>query len=152
MAAVSAERTIVLVGGGHAHAQVIKALHSYARPAHVKVVLVDPQAKASYSGMVPGCVAGLYTHAETQLALVPLAAWASIDFKCTSVEDIDPEKRTLTCADGSQITYDALSLDIGSTTRGVGWWEDEEILARARAPYDLEAAKEAAQEGEREEL
>ena len=114
------QQRIVLVGGGHAHVQVIKNLHNYARPQHVKVTLIDPQANASYSGMVPGCVAGLYTHAETQLALEPLAAWAGIEFKCTSVEDIEPEARTLSCADGSVVTYDAVSLDIGSMPGGVG--------------------------------
>ena len=35
------EQHLVLVGGGHAHVQVIKALNSRTRPAHLKVTLID---------------------------------------------------------------------------------------------------------------
>ena len=114
---------IVLVGGGHAHAQVIKAMA--ARPANVKVTLVDPLRRAVYSGMVPGCVSGLYGVADTEIALEPVASWASVDYLSASVTDVDPLERTVTCDDGSVLRYDALSLDIGSTVRtmeGVGRW------------------------------
>ena len=53
------EKHIVLVGGGHAHVQVIRALNAAARPRGVRVSLIEPQLSASYSGMVPGCVSGL---------------------------------------------------------------------------------------------
>ena len=47
MASSSAQaQCIVLVGGGHAHAQVIKALNAWARPARVRVVLIDPQVRS----------------------------------------------------------------------------------------------------------
>ena len=45
---------LVLVGGGHAHLQVIKAFHKASRPSNLDVTLIDMQASASYSGMVPG--------------------------------------------------------------------------------------------------
>ena len=41
---------IVLIGGGHAHVQVIKALNSNSRPPNVHVTLIDLQTSASYSG------------------------------------------------------------------------------------------------------
>ena len=84
-------RAGLLVGGGHAHVQVIKALNAAARPPHVRVSLIEPQLAASYSGMVPGCVAGLYTAEETQIQLGPLAKWASIDLLPTRVVELDPE-------------------------------------------------------------
>ena len=68
--------------------------------------------------MVPGCVAGLYTAEETQIQLGPLAKWASIDLLPTRVVELDPEAQEVKCADGSTLSYDALSLDIGSVTRG----------------------------------
>ena len=43
---------LILVGGGHAHVQVIKALNTASRPANVDVTLIDLQQSASYSGMV----------------------------------------------------------------------------------------------------
>ena len=40
---------------------VIKALNVRSRPENVHVTLIDLQSKASYSGMVPGCISKLYT-------------------------------------------------------------------------------------------
>ena len=118
-----ARRCIVLVGGGHAHVQVIKALNLHARPLHTDVVLIDPQREASYSGMVPGCVSGLYTEDETKIKLGPLADWAGMRFINMPVTDIDVEAKTLTMTDYAtgreeSVCYDVVSLDIGSTTRG----------------------------------
>jgi hypothetical protein len=45
-------KSLVLVGGGHAHLQVIKAMKT--RPADLFVTLVDPQKYASYSGELDG--------------------------------------------------------------------------------------------------
>ena len=39
---------IVLIGGGHAHVQVIKALNANSRPPNVHVTLIDLQTSASY--------------------------------------------------------------------------------------------------------
>ena len=78
---------LVLIGGGHAHVQVIKALS--ARPAHrLHVTLIDQQPAASYSGMVPGCLAKLYTAEQTLLQLEPLAQWANLSFLHRTVVDI----------------------------------------------------------------
>ena len=98
--------------------QVIKALNAAARPRNVRVSLIEPQLEACYSGMVPGCVAGLYDAHEAQIQLEPLAKWASIEFLRTRVLDVDPVAREVRCADGTTLRYDALSLDIGSCTRG----------------------------------
>ena len=47
-------KNLVLIGGGHAHLQVIKAFHKKSRPENLNVILIDMQSFASYSGMVPG--------------------------------------------------------------------------------------------------
>jgi selenide,water dikinase len=110
------QQHLVLVGGGHAHAQVLKALR--ARPKHLKVTAIDPQAAATYSGMVPGCIAGLYTPEQTQIDVEALSQWAGLDFICDSVVDIDFEKKLVYTKGGDKaIEYDAISLDIGSTSR-----------------------------------
>lgn len=118
---------LVLIGGGHAHVQVIKALRS--RPDHLRVTLIDVQEAASYSGMVPGCIAGLYEPSETQLHLQPLAEWAGITFLHAQVEDVDFKEKLIhletannlqhndSPAAPSVVPFDVISLDIGSTTR-----------------------------------
>jgi selenide,water dikinase len=123
-------RHLVLIGGGHAHVQVIKAL-SARDQSKLKVTLLDPQPCASYSGMVPGCVARLYEPWQTRLALAPLAAWADILYRERAVVDIDLERKLIyletpasggsgdSDTDNTPIAFDAVSLDIGSTTRHV---------------------------------
>ena len=126
---------LVLVGGGHAHVQVIKSLNAQARPPNLHVTLVDMQSNASYSGMVPGCVAKLYTLDQVQIALDSLAEWADIEFVCGKVvgmsldeeganKDDIFEKLLLVEVDDEndgkvrkEIPFDVISLDIGSTTR-----------------------------------
>ena len=125
-------KRIVLVGGGHAHVQVIKALNKASRPDNIHVTLIDMQDSASYSGMVPGCVAGLYKPEQTQIQLRPLAKWAGIEFVSgQKVIDIDPTNRKVyiePCRNKQEtqdiesvqtIDFDVVSLDIGSTSRGI---------------------------------
>ena len=82
-------RVVVLVGGGHAHVQVIKGLHTAFRRSNLEVVLIDKNDTAFYSGMMPGCVAGLYAGADTHIQLRPLAAWAGIRFIHAEAAGID---------------------------------------------------------------
>uniref|UniRef100_A0A7R9WN62 FAD/NAD(P)-binding domain-containing protein n=1 Tax=Craspedostauros australis TaxID=1486917 RepID=A0A7R9WN62_9STRA len=88
----TAQKRLVLVGGGHAHAQVIKALKH--RPESIHVTLIDRQMAASYSGMVPGCIADIYTPQETLLELAPLAKHLD-HFHQATVVDIDLKQQVL---------------------------------------------------------
>ena len=54
---------LVLVGGGHAHALVLLQW-GRARPKNLEIKLVTPYPVHTYSGMVPGVVAGHYKIAE----------------------------------------------------------------------------------------
>jgi selenide,water dikinase len=111
---------LVLVGGGHAHVQVLKALNRAARPANLRVTLIDQQRAASYSGMVPGCIANYYAPEDTLLQLEQLTAWAGIEFVCDRVVDVDPDRKLIYTRHGdAPIPFDALSLDIGSTSRDI---------------------------------
>ncbi|GAX25075.1 selenide, water dikinase [Fistulifera solaris] len=117
------QQHLILVGGGHAHAQVLTWLHDAARPAHLKVTLIDPQVAATYSGMVPGCIGGYYDDSpdddNTKIDLVALTQWAGIEFVNDAVVDIDLERQCVYLQEHpSPLYYDAISLDVGSTTRG----------------------------------
>ncbi|CAJ1969910.1 unnamed protein product [Cylindrotheca closterium] len=117
---MSHSKHLVLVGGGHAHAQVIKALNKASRSKDLKVTLIDSQKSASYSGMVPGCVAGAYTAEDTLLHLEPLSSWAGIDFINDQVVDIDFERKEIVLKSNEDpVSFDAVSLDIGSASRGL---------------------------------
>ena len=107
-------REVVLVGGGHTHALV---LHEFARAplSGVNLTLISDVEHAAYSGMLPGHVAGRYTHAEMHIDLRALCARAGVRFVHAAADGLDLETRQLTCG-GEAIgpPADLLSINVGS--------------------------------------
>lgn len=130
-------KRIVLVGGGHVHLQVIKAFNKKARQ-DWHVTLVDRNEKASYSGMVPGCISGQYTKEETEISLSDLSSWADIKFYVDQVIDIDLDRQKILLENTKEwIEYDVLSFDIGSTSRGLKDVEGVSEFAIPTRPIDV---------------
>jgi len=103
---------LVLLGGGHAHLQVLHELA--AQPiAAAGVTLVSPHPALAYSAMVPGLVAGHYREPQVMIPLQPLAAAAHCGFMQSAATALDAASRTLTLANGEQLHYDVLSVDTG---------------------------------------
>ena len=65
-------RRLVLVGGGHAHVQVLRRLAMEPLAGTVVTLVVDTPI-ATYSGMVTGLVAGEYRSSEVEIDTTPLA-------------------------------------------------------------------------------
>ena len=65
-------RELVLVGGGHAHVQVLR-MWAMEPVEGVRLTLVVDRPIALYSGMVPGWIAGQYETKELAIDTVPLA-------------------------------------------------------------------------------
>jgi selenide,water dikinase len=109
----TAKRHLILVGGGHAHVFVLRSLAMRRAPG-LQVTLVSPASQATYSGMVPGVLAGQYDLSEAQIDVRALAARAGAAFVPDRVVRIDADRRVLALAERPPLTYDFLSLDIGS--------------------------------------
>jgi selenide,water dikinase len=107
-------KRLVLVGGGHAHVEVLRRFGLAPLPG-VELVLVSPGADTPYSGMLPGLVAGHYTRADIHIDLEALARFGRARFVRTAVTALDASAQSLLCADGQRLSYDLASLDIGST-------------------------------------
>ena len=109
-------KRLVLAGAGHAHALV---LHQWVRQplAGVEVVVVSPEPLAPYSGMVPGWLAGEYRFDEIVVDFPPLARAAGARWVRGEIHAVDPAQRRVVLADGSELDYDVLSLNVGSTLR-----------------------------------
>ncbi len=118
---------LIVVGGGHAHVHVLKSLAMRPEPG-LRVTLVSPHSYATYSGMVPGVLAGQYRLDEAQMDVRALAARAGAAFIPDRVVRIDPRGRRLELAARPPLSYDLLSLDIGSQPAGA-----ERIAAGAAA-------------------
>lgn len=107
-------RRLILVGAGHAHAQVLKAWASAPR-SDVELVLVSPHALAPYSGMVPGWLSGVYRYDEIVIDFVQLAARAGARWICAEIDSMDPDRQSISLSNGQSLGYDWLSLNVGST-------------------------------------
>ncbi|SMD01121.1 FAD-dependent oxidoreductase [Rhizobium sp. RU36D] len=104
---------IVLIGGGHAHVEVVRKLR--AAELGCEVLLVSPSACAPYSGMLPGYVAGQYGFEDFHIDLARLCTRSGVSFLMTTATAIDVEQMHVTLADGRVLSYSRLSIDIGST-------------------------------------
>ena len=114
MNAAPVVRDVVLVGGGHSHALVVRRWGM--RPlAGVRLTLVSRDVLTPYSGMLPGLVAGHYTVHEVHIDLARLCVWANVRFVRAEVTGIDPARREIALDGRPAIGWDLLSLDTGST-------------------------------------
>ena len=117
-------KRVLLLGGGHAHIEVLRQLAERPIP-EWQVTLVSPNARQLYSGMVPGFVAGHYCLDDCAIDLGALSSRAGATFWRNRAALVDPAMREVMLADGNALSYDLLSLDIGASTfiggaRGVG--------------------------------
>ena len=108
-------RDLVFIGGGHTHALVIRSLAMKPIP-DVRLTLISEQTLTPYSGMLPGYIAGHYTLAETHIDLNRLCRWANVRWIKARAIHIDPDSRRIQLdQDNRSVSYDKLSIDIGST-------------------------------------
>ena len=106
-------KRLVLLGGGHAHIEVLRALAAQP-PGGAEVTLVTPSSRLVYTGMVPGVIAGHYALADSAIDLAVLARAANATLVLTTATHVAPNEREVTCMDGTKLSYDVLSMDVGS--------------------------------------
>lgn len=107
-------RDIVLIGGGHAHALVIKMWGMNPVPG-VRLTLISQDTDTPYSGMLPGLVSGHYTFEQTHIDLYALCSWANVRFVCAKVSGLSTTRKSVTLQNRPPIEYDLLSINTGST-------------------------------------
>ncbi|WP_448204886.1 selenide, water dikinase SelD [Azospirillum sp. sgz302134] len=107
------EQDLVLVGGGHAHVHVLKSFGM--RPVRgVRLTLVARDVETPYSGMIPGMIAGHYTHDDCHIDLWRLARFAGARMVHAEAVGLDRAARRVLLRGRPPLRYDLLSLDIGS--------------------------------------
>lgn len=108
---------LVLVGGGHAHVEVLRRLALH-RPPHTHVTVILDTPVAVYSGMVPGFVAGRYRLDEIGINVLPLARRAGANVVLARAVRVDSSARYVHVAELPPVPYDLASFDVGSTVAG----------------------------------
>jgi len=106
---------LLLIGGGHAHVQVIRSLAQ--KPlAGLRVTLVSADAATLYSGMLPGHVAGHYRRQDVLIDLASLCAGASVGFIRATVCGLEIDRKSVHLSTRPSLQYDMLSINCGSVT------------------------------------
>ncbi|MEB3294332.1 MAG: selenide, water dikinase SelD [Synechococcales bacterium] len=107
---------LVLIGGGHSHAIVLRMWGMNPLPG-VRLTLITDVSEAPYSGMLPGHVAGLYRHEDCHINLRSLANFAGATLILDRAIGLDLTQQRVICKDHASIAFDFLSIDIGSTPK-----------------------------------
>ena len=106
---------LVLVGGGHSHALVLRKMGMLPWPEHVRLNLITNLADTPYSGMLPCHISGLYDFDTAHIDLRPLTRFANCRLIMDSMTGLDVKTQQIFCRNHPPIYYDTLSIDIGST-------------------------------------
>ena len=105
---------LILAGGGHAQLSVLHALAN--NHTKTEVTLITPSAYQTYSGMLPGWMAGHYSLSDCHIDLRPLAEAAGVELIVDQVAGMDADRNCVALTDGTIYEYDLLSLDVGGET------------------------------------
>lgn len=106
---------VVLVGGGHTHALVLKSIAMTPLP-DVMITLINPSPKAPYTGMLPGHVAGHYTHSQVEIDLMRLARATNAQIILDEVFGINHIDKKILLNNRPPIQYDLSSINVGITS------------------------------------
>ncbi|SDZ49774.1 selenophosphate synthase [Jannaschia faecimaris] len=107
-------RDLVLIGGGHAHALVMRRWGMNPLPG-ARLTVINPGPTAPYTGMLPGHVAGHYSRDDLDIDLVRLARFANARLIDGAVDHIDADARRISIAGWGALEYDVASIDVGIT-------------------------------------
>ncbi|HBM59781.1 MAG TPA: selenide, water dikinase SelD [Citreicella sp.] len=108
-------RDLVLIGGGHTHALVLRMWGMDPLPG-ARLTLISPGPTAPYSGMLPGFVAGHYAREELEIDLVRLARFAGARLVLGAATGLDPVRREIHVAGRAPIRFDLASVNTGVTS------------------------------------
>jgi selenide, water dikinase len=113
------ELDVVLIGGGHAHVEVLRSL-AMNPVEELRLTVVARDTVTPYSGMLPGYLAGIYSHAEAHIDLRPICARSGARLIHANATGLDTEQRKVLFEDRPPLHFDLASLDIGSTPAASG--------------------------------
>lgn len=105
-------KDLVLIGGGHAHALFLRAWAMDPMPG-VRLTVINPQATAPYTGMLPGHIAGHYPRSAMMIDLVRLARIAGARLILDTATGLDLDRSRVDLANRPSLHFDRASLDIG---------------------------------------
>lgn len=129
-------RELVLIGGGHTHALVLRRWGMAPVPG-VRLTLINPGPGAPYTGMLPGFVAGHYARDDLSIDLVRLARFAGARLILGAVQGIDRDTQHIHVPGRPRVPYDLASINIGITSDlpALPGFAKHAVAAKPLGPY-----------------
>ena len=129
-------KDVVLVGGGHTHALLLRSWGMAPVPG-ARLTVINPAPSAPYTGMLPGFVAGHYGRDELEIDLVRLARFAGARIIFGMVDALDKDAKTHSVEGRPPIPYDIASIDIGITSNmpEIPGFAEHAIAAKPLGPF-----------------
>ena len=118
---------VVLLGPGHTHTHVLRKWRT-GRPPQAQLTCVSNHPLATYSGMLPGTLAGLYPDDTLQIDLRRLCEAVGARLILGEVIGLDASACELWFADRPPLPFDVLSIGIGSVPSQDGLQVADETL------------------------
>jgi selenide, water dikinase len=109
-------KRLVLVGGGHAHVEVLRRFGLRREP-DLEITLINTGRHSVYSGMLPGLVAGHYGWRACFIDLEVLSRFANARLLRDIAVGFDLQRKLVRCADAAEVAYDVVSVDVGSVVK-----------------------------------
>ena len=127
---------LVLIGGGHAHALVLRMWGMTPQPG-VRLTMINPDPVAPYTGMLPGHIAGHYTRPEMMIDLVRLCRFANARLILGHATGINPTTKRIQFSGRPDISYSVASIDIGITSDlpAIPGFKDHAFAAKPLGAY-----------------
>ena len=107
------KRTVALLGIGHTNAHIVRMWKMKPMP-DARLVCISNHAVATYSGMLPGVLAGQYPAARMEIDLVRLCASARARLVLDNVVGVEAQSQQIHFSGRPPLRYDVLSIGIGS--------------------------------------
>ena len=111
-----ASRQIVLVGAGHTNLHIVRMWMQHPIP-NAGLTLISPFGNATYSGMLPGTLAGLYAPSDMEIDLYRLTRAAGVELIVDQATSIDAAQKQVQFRERPPLMYDVASVGVGSVPR-----------------------------------
>ena len=134
-------KKLLLIGAGHAHLHVMKMLQK--EELELDVTLISPSEYQYYSGMFSGYMEGLYQEEEIRVHIPSVANAAGIHFINGAALSIDAKTKVVLTEKGDILSYDVVSIDIGSLTAGIEVPGARQHALRIKPNYRIEEVTKA---------
>lgn len=111
-------RRLVLLGGGHAHIEVLQQAAGR-RFQGGEILVISPSANSHYTGMIPGFVRGAYDESVLAIDVAGLTRSAGGTFQEGCAATVAADGRSVMLDNGEVLECDLVSADVGSEPSGL---------------------------------